>query len=75
MEMVDFDAIEEEDALLLKTLIQNHADFTGSKVADAILKGFNLELTNFVKVMPRDYKAVLMKKKLKVEQKAVVTNG
>lgn len=75
MEMVDFDVIEDEDANALKSLIQNHKNYTGSTVADAILSNFNMELAKFVKVMPRDYKAVLLKRKQKTEQKELVING
>jgi glutamate synthase (NADPH/NADH) large chain len=75
MEMVDFDMIDDDDVSALKSLIANHAQFTDSKVATAILGSFNTELTNFVKVMPRDYKAVLVKRKQKLEQKEVVING
>ena len=75
MEMVDFDIIEDEDAAILKNLIQNHSTFTKSELAQRILNNFNMELPHFVKVMPRDYKAVLMKRKLKSEQKEVAING
>jgi len=75
MEMVDFDIIDDDDVSLLKSLIKSHADFTSSTVANLILGDFNMELAKFVKVMPRDYKAVMMKKKQKVEQKAEVVNG
>jgi glutamate synthase (NADPH/NADH) large chain len=75
MEMVDFDVIEDEEVPTLKSLIKNHVDYTNSEVANAILSNFNMELAKFVKVMPRDYKAALMKKKQKLEQKEVVVNG
>jgi glutamate synthase (NADPH/NADH) large chain len=75
MEMVDFDVIDDDDVSTLKQLIQNHANFTDSKSAKNILSNFNMELAKFVKVMPRDYKLVLMKKKQIKEQKAEVVNG
>jgi len=63
MEMVEFDIISEEDSELLKELIENHYNYTGSDVADKILKDWGAASTHFVKVMPTDYKAVLEKRK------------
>jgi glutamate synthase (NADPH) large chain len=63
MEMVEFDQMENEDAELLKNMIKNHYKYTGSDVAESILKNFDKEIKNFVKVMPTDYKAVLLKRK------------
>ena len=64
MEMVELDSINEEDILIMKKLISNHLLFTKSTVADFILKDFDNQLKNFVKVFPSDYKKVLSKKKL-----------
>lgn len=70
MEMVGLDPLEDEDKSLLKRLITNHATNTKSGVAETILANFEVELANFVKVMPKDYKAVLAKRKAqKVEKK------
>ena len=63
MEMVEFDQMDNEDVELLKTMIKNHYKYTGSDVAEAILKNFDKEISSFVKVMPTDYKAVLIKRK------------
>jgi len=72
MEMVSLDSVDDEDKSLLKRLIQNHFDFTGSDVAENILINWNLELANFVKVFPKDYKAVLAKRKVaKVSDKEI----
>jgi glutamate synthase (NADPH/NADH) large chain len=78
MEMVTFDPMEKEDTDLLKELIKNHYKFTGSDVADKILKDWDKSLANFVKVMPTDYKAVLLKSKQKnqgTRDKEVLING
>jgi glutamate synthase domain-containing protein 3 len=48
-----------EDISELRTLIENHQKYTGSKVAEQILNNWDAELGNFVKVMPTDYKRVL----------------
>jgi len=47
------------DVAELRELIENHRAFTGSTVAENILKNWKSELTRFVKVMPTDYKRVL----------------
>ncbi|MFT7243000.1 MAG: glutamate synthase (NADPH/NADH) large chain [Candidatus Azotimanducaceae bacterium] len=55
-QMVDLADIDE-----LKSLIENHLSYTESSVAKSILQNWDTELPNFVKVMPTDYKRVLMK--------------
>jgi glutamate synthase (NADPH/NADH) large chain len=62
-EMVDLDPINEEDAQLLQTLISKHFAYTQSTVAQFILADFDNQLSNFVKVYPRDFKKVMEKKK------------
>ena len=47
------------DILQLKSLIQNHLDYTESPVAKKILENWEASLVQFVKVMPTDYKRVL----------------
>jgi glutamate synthase (NADPH/NADH) large chain len=49
----------ETDMGELKKLIQNHLDLTQSKVAKKLLLNWKLELKNFSKVIPTDYKRVL----------------
>lgn len=73
MEMIDFEPLEAEDTTLLKSLIEKHFKHTSSDVADKILKNWDAELKYFVKVMPRDYKAVLLKRKQQVTEKKEVT--
>ena len=50
----------ENDLKELKQLIKNHKKFTGSAVATRILKDWNNSILKFVKVMPTDYKRVMM---------------
>jgi glutamate synthase (NADPH) large chain len=78
MEMVEFDKMDEDDMYLLKELIKNHYKYTGSEVADKFLKDWDNTLKHFVKVMPTDYKAVLLKKKQLnqgTRDKEVLING
>ena len=48
-----------EEVEFLRNLIQNHADYTGSKQAFKVLALWEEKLPKFVKVMPKDYKRVL----------------
>ncbi|MCE7598590.1 glutamate synthase-related protein, partial [Vibrio fluvialis] len=61
-ELVDLDPIEAEDKALLKEMLTKHVQFTGSEVAQSFLDNFEASLADMVKVMPRDYKAVLQKR-------------
>jgi len=64
MEMIDLDDVTEEDAIELKAMIQKHYDYTNSTVAKFILDDFDNQVQHFVKVFPKDYKKVLLKKKI-----------
>ncbi len=58
--MVDLFPVDRpEDAAELRGLIERHARYTGSSVAEGVLKSFDRELARFVKVYPRDYRRVL----------------
>jgi glutamate synthase (NADPH/NADH) large chain len=61
-EMVDLDPLSEEDVAFIKDALEIHHTLTGSSVANAILQNFEDSLASFVKVFPRDYKAVLAQK-------------
>jgi len=50
----------DSDILELKGLIENHFRYTGSTVAKLILSNWEEEISRFMKVMPTDYKRVLM---------------
>lgn len=67
-ELVDLDPIEAEDKALLQEMLTKHVEFTGSEVAKSFLDNFEASLATMVKVMPRDYKAVLQKRKAESEQ-------
>ena len=70
--------MDSDDLKELRKLIQNHYDYTQSDVAQEILVNWDTKITQFVKVMPRDYKAVLLRKKvesLNADKKEVGTNG
>ena len=52
-----------EDADELKKLIQNHLNYTNSTRAKEILDSWDQVLSQFIKVMPIDYKRVLEERK------------
>ncbi|WP_086982212.1 glutamate synthase large subunit [Vibrio aphrogenes] len=62
-ELVDVDPIEAEDKTFIKEMLTKHVEYTGSTVAQAFLADFDNNLSRLAKVMPRDYKAVLQKRK------------
>jgi glutamate synthase (NADPH/NADH) large chain len=71
MGMVDLESLEvDEDINEVKTLIENHLKYTGSDVAKAALDNWSETVEQFVKVMPTDYKRVLLEMK-KQEKQAV----
>ena len=58
--MVGLGKVEtEEDESLLRGLIQEHLDLTGSVNAKRIIENWNAMRPKFVKVMPHDYKRVI----------------
>ena len=74
MEMVDLDPMDQEDLDKLKRMIENHKASTGSDVAAGILDNWEAAQKQFVKVMPRDYKRVLLARKQEAQKEEVV-NG
>ena len=57
-----------EDAVELRSIIQEHFAETGSVLAKSILDNFDQELANFVKVLPRDYARVM-----EIQQNAIIS--
>jgi len=60
LEMVDLDALDDEDQVFLFDRISKHQRETGSAVAEALLADWQASLCKFAKVMPKDYKRVLV---------------
>jgi len=58
-EMVDLDPVAASDITELRSMIEEHFNYTGSKVAKFIIEDFDNQLKNFVKIFPKDYKKVL----------------
>ncbi|MGK0257253.1 MAG: glutamate synthase (NADPH/NADH) large chain [Candidatus Azotimanducaceae bacterium] len=67
MEMVELEAMEADDDIAeLKYLVNNHLKYTGSTVAKKLLDNWQTSISEFVKVMPTDYKRVLQERKQQV---------
>jgi len=73
LELVELeDVIDVADVTELRELIERHAQLTGSSVAAGILAAWEASLSQFVKVMPRDYKRALAEMAAKEQ---LVTSG
>ncbi|WP_439031055.1 glutamate synthase large subunit [Gordonia terrae] len=59
-ELVDLEPLEDEDIEFLASVIEEHRAETESPVAAAMLDDWDNAQTKFAKVMPRDYKRVLL---------------
>jgi glutamate synthase domain-containing protein 3 len=64
MDMVALEQLElTEDIDLVKRLISEHAQLTGSATARGLLEDWDNQLTRFVKVFPHEYRRVLNERK------------
>jgi glutamate synthase (NADPH/NADH) large chain len=71
--MVELDPLDDlDDIAELKALIEKHAQYTGSTVAQRLLADWNGSLEKFVKVMPSDYKRVLLQRKAQQAEERLV---
>jgi len=68
-ETIEFEDILPEDAADLKGLIENHVSYTDSNRGKELLADWETTLSNFVRVMPIEYKAAL--KRLETEEEMV----
>ncbi|MFP5022182.1 glutamate synthase large subunit [Pseudonocardia phyllosphaerae] len=59
-EMVDLDPLGEEDRAIIRDRVERHHAETGSTVAHELLSDWETAVERFVKVMPKDYKRVLL---------------
>jgi glutamate synthase (NADPH/NADH) large chain len=59
-EMVDLDRIGKEDERFLRDRVEAHFKETDSSIASRLLSSWPTCVAKFVKVMPRDYKRVLL---------------
>ncbi len=58
-ETIEFEKVEGDDSRELKAIIEEHVIYTSSKKGTDILKNWNTSISNFIKVMPIEYKNAL----------------
>ncbi len=76
LEMVELEKVEEsDDRKELKQLVERHSSFTNSEVAKRLLANWDVALRKFVKVMPIDYKRVLLEMKSQKPKSALASAG
>lgn len=63
-ELVDVDILEDEDYATIKKFIKRHVKLTNSALGKQFLENWDTAREKFIKVIPRDYKAVLEKRAL-----------
>ena len=68
---VDLDPLEEEDFAIIQRMVRKHFQSTRSTRADDVLRKWDTYAPKFVKVMPKDYKRVLMERK----RRGLLANG
>ncbi|XP_058953024.2 uncharacterized protein [Pocillopora verrucosa] len=71
-EIVDLEPVVGVDAELVRGLVREHHQLTGSSVAERLLEDWESSLKMFVKVMPRDFKRAL--EQLKEEEAEKLKN-
>ena len=71
-DMVELEAMEDVDKETVKKMIEEHFRYTGSDPAEWVLENWDAACAFFVKVMPKDYKAVLLRQKAMIERVAGV---
>jgi glutamate synthase (NADPH) large chain len=59
-EMVDLDPLEDSDREFLREVVSRHHEQTDSAVAARLLASWESSVERFAKVMPKDYKRVLL---------------
>ena len=70
-EMVNLEALDDPDEVIrLKKWVENHAERTGSPLANRLLSSWGTSVGKFVKVIPIEYKRYLMR-----QRKEALQNG
>ena len=67
-DMVLLEELMVEDDKLVRDLLQKHVQYTGSEVAARILDDFKREKRRFVKVMPIEYKRIMLERAMDEEE-------
>jgi glutamate synthase (NADPH/NADH) large chain len=59
LEMVDVEPLDEEDAAQVRALVERYGAETESAVAARLLESWDVEVREFVKTMPQDYRRIM----------------
>jgi len=70
--MVGLETLSKDDRKELKTLIQNHYKYTNSKKAKLVLEHFDELQSQFIKIIPNDFKRILEAEKAKENNQKIV---
>ena len=70
MGMVELEKIDSNDEKLITEFLEKHSKYTGSLRARAILEDFAAKKKCFIKVIPTEYKNILLKKKVAVVEES-----
>ncbi|QYH40741.1 glutamate synthase large subunit [Algoriphagus sp. NBT04N3] len=70
-ELVDIDPLTEEDYNTIKSFVKRHVKLTNSALGSQYLEDWEKSKLKFIKVIPRDYKAVLEKRALEQSKSLV----
>ena len=74
MEMIELSLVKDmRDRAELKELITRHAEYTGSPLAKRLLEDWNQSVTQFIRVVPIEYKKILHDRR-SLELKARIDN-
>ncbi|MEZ4825251.1 MAG: glutamate synthase large subunit [Bacteroidia bacterium] len=65
-ELVVFDPLEYDDTETIKNLVSRHYTYTGSRIALKLMTDWPAAFDHFVKVIPTDYKKILLENQVKV---------
>lgn len=71
-DMVELEPMTDEDKEQVRSMIEKHFEYTGSDPAEWVLENWEIASELFIKVMPKDYKAVLEKRKTNKLEKAII---
>ncbi len=63
-DMVNLEKLNTDDIQMVRNLVSNHHKNTQSRMAEGILGNFSIEIRNFIKVMPVEYKKIVEQQEL-----------
>jgi glutamate synthase (NADPH/NADH) large chain len=73
-EMVSLESLNEEDYTIVKGLVEKHFQYTTSNVAFMMTQDWETYLSQFVKVLPNDFKKALAGRGISLSQQIADKN-